>query len=200
MLDRFYPIVDHVDWLPRLLPLGTKLIQLRVKNLPETEVRLQIRKAKQLCHKAGAQLIINDHWQAAYDENADYIHLGQEDAQTADFRALRSAGIYYGISTHDEAELDTALALKPNYVALGPIFPTQSKDLHWKPQGLQNIKDWRSRTTLPLVAIGGITLENAGDVYAAGADSIAIISDVTKASAPETRAQQWIQSAKNWQR
>lgn len=116
MLDRFYLIVDDANWLPRILPLGVKLIQLRIKDKSEDEVRSQIRTAKQLCNKAGAVLVINDHWKAAYDENARYVHLGQDDLKTADFHALRSAGIHYGVSTHDEAELDTALALDPEYV------------------------------------------------------------------------------------
>ncbi|KZL06741.1 Thiamine-phosphate synthase [Pseudovibrio axinellae] len=198
MLDRFYLIIDGTHWLPRVLPLGVKLVQLRIKDKSEDEIRSQVKAAKQLCDKAGAVLVVNDHWQAAYDANVGYVHLGQEDLKTADFRALRSAGIYYGVSTHDEAELDTALALDPQYVALGPIYNSATKELRWQPQGLETLKRWKSRTNKHLVAIGGITLERAPDVFAAGADTIATISDVTAASNPEQRVSQWLQTSKNW--
>ncbi|MES0872190.1 thiamine phosphate synthase [Pseudovibrio sp. SCP19] len=200
MLDRFYLIIDGTQWLPRVLPLGVKFCQLRIKDKSEDEIRSQVREAKQLCDKAGAVLVVNDHWQAAYDANVGYVHLGQEDLKTADFRALRSAGIYYGISTHDEAELDAALALDPEYVALGPIYNSTSKEMHWQPQGLETLKNWRERTNKHLVAIGGITLERASDVFSAGADSIATISDVTTATNPEHRTAQWLEASKNWQR
>ncbi len=200
MLHRFYQIIDSAEWLPRILPLGVKFIQLRIKDKSENEIRSQVRLAKQLCDKAGAVLVVNDHWQAAYDANVGYVHLGQDDLKTADFHALRSAGIYYGVSTHDEAELDTALALDPEYVALGPIYKSTSKELSWQPQGLETLKRWRARTDKHLVAIGGITLERADDVFASGADSVAIISDVTTAQDPEQRVTQWLETSKTWQR
>ncbi|SFL09262.1 thiamine-phosphate pyrophosphorylase [Pseudovibrio ascidiaceicola] len=200
MLDRFYLIIDGTQWLPRILPLGVKCLQLRIKDKSEDEIRSQVREAKQLCDKAGTVLIVNDHWQAAYDANVGYVHLGQEDLKTADFRALRSAGIYYGVSTHDEAELDTALALDPEYVALGPIYNSATKEMRWQPQGLETLKRWRARTSKHLVAIGGISLDRAAEVFESGADSIATISDVTSAPNPEHRTTQWLKASKDWQR
>ncbi len=200
MLDRFYLIIDDVAHLPNFLPLGVKTVQLRLKDKPEDEILLQIKQAKRLCDKAGCVLVVNDHWKAAYDANAGYVHLGQEDLKTADFHALRSAGIYYGISTHDQDELDLALALNPNYIALGPIYNTATKELRWQPQGLETLKRWRERTSKPLIAIGGITLERAADVFAAGADSIATISDVAKAEDPAARAAEWLEASRIWQR
>ena len=136
MLDRFYPIFDSAAWLERLLPLGVRLVQLRVKDPPEPELRARDPRARDLCAAAGAQLIVNDHWQLAIDEGCDFVHLGQEDLDSADLPAIRRAGLRLGVSTHDEAELDRALALAPDYVALGPVYPTILKAMKWAPQGL----------------------------------------------------------------
>ncbi len=200
MLDRFYLIIDGTQWLPTILPLGVKFLQLRIKDKSEDEIRSHVRAAKHLCEKAGAVLVVNDHWQAAYDANVGYVHLGQGDLKTADFRALRSAGIYYGLSTHNEAELETALALDPEYVALGPIYKSATKEMRWQPQDLKTLRRWRARTSKHLVAIGGITLDHASQVFESGADSVATLSDVTGAPNPEQRITQWLNASKNWQR
>ena len=123
-LDRFYPIFDHPDWLERMLPLGVKLVQMRIKDLPVDETRMALRRSKQLCDAAGAIMVVNDFWEMAIDLDCDWIHLGQEDLADADMAAIRRAGLKIGISTHDEAELDRALAEQPDYVALGPVYPT----------------------------------------------------------------------------
>jgi thiamine-phosphate pyrophosphorylase len=101
-----------------------------------------------------------------------------------------------GISTHDDAELDNALRQKPNYIALGPIYPTTLKAMRFAPQGLGRITQWKQRIgKIPLVAIGGITLERAPAVYAAGAASIAVVSDVTRNQAPDGRVRAWLGQA-----
>src|SRR5207237_5485391 len=123
-LPRVYPIVDSAAWIGRLLPLGVRLVQLRMKLRATDEVREEIRKARSLCLDAGAQFIINDYWQLAITEDCDFVHLGQEDLDMADIPAIRKAGIRIGISTHDPVELERALALDPDYVALGPVYPT----------------------------------------------------------------------------
>src|SRR6185437_13734899 len=105
-----------------------------------------------------------------------HLHLGQEDLATADLNEIRNAGLTLGISTHDDAELDTALAAKPDYVALGPIFPTTLKSMRFAPQGIPKITEWKKRIgTIPLVAIGGIKFEQAAEIFTAGADSIAVV-------------------------
>ena len=129
--DRFYPIFDHPDWLKRLLPLGVRLVQLRLKNVPQETLRPMIAAAQTLCRDAGSVLVVNDHWQAAIDEGCDFIHLGQEDLDEADLPAIRRAGLRVGVSTHDHAELDRALHLQPDYVALGPVYPTILKKMQW---------------------------------------------------------------------
>jgi len=195
MLDRFYLIVDEAAWLKRLLPHGVRLAQLRVKDLPEPELRAQIRHARDVCTAAGAQLIVNDFWRLAIEEGCDYVHLGQDDLDAADLHAIRGAGVRLGISTHDDAELDRALATEPDYVALGPIFPTLLKQMPWRPQGLAKIALWKQRLgTVPLVAVGGLTPERARAALGAGADSAAVVTDVLRHADPEARVREWRQA------
>ncbi|MEM8643990.1 MAG: thiamine phosphate synthase [Pseudomonadota bacterium] len=191
-LDPFYPIVPDTDWLKRLLPAGLKLVQLRVKDAPAEVVRAEIDKALALCAKADCQLVVNDYWREAIDTGADFIHLGQEDLASADLDAIRRAGIKLGISTHSDQELKRALAADPDYVALGPIYPTLLKKMPWAPQGPDRVTSWKSKVPCPLVAIGGITPERAAAVFEAGADSLAVITDFLTHEAPEQRAETWM--------
>ena len=195
-LPRVYPIVDSAAWVARLAPQGVRLVQLRIKEQPEASVRSQIEAAQALCRAAGVQLIVNDYWQLALATGCDFVHLGQGDLDCADVAALRRAGVRVGISTHDERELERALALRPDYVALGPIYPTLLKQMPWEPQGLARIGEWKRRVgALPLVAIGGLTLERLAGVYAAGADVAAVVSDIVRAAQPEARIRQWLAAA-----
>jgi thiamine-phosphate pyrophosphorylase len=192
VLDPFYLIVDSAAWIARLLPCGVKLVQLRIKDRGGAEIRREIAAAKSLCEEAGAQLIVNDYWQIAIDLRCDYVHLGQGDLDTADLAALRRAGLRFGISTHDEGELARALDCQPDYIALGPIYPTILKKMPFAPQGLPRIGEWKKKIgVLPLVAIGGITLERIAGVFEAGADSAAVVTDITLNANPEARAEAW---------
>jgi thiamine-phosphate pyrophosphorylase len=196
-LPRFYPIVPSADWLARLLPLGVRLVQLRFKDRPEAETRGEVRRACELCAAAGASLVVNDHWRLAIDEGCASVHLGQEDLDTADLAAIRRAGLRLGISTHDDAELDRALAARPDYVALGPVYPTILKVMRFAPQGLARVTDWKRRIgDLPLVAIGGITIERAPSVLAAGADVVSVVTDITRAPDPEARTRAWVEATR----
>ncbi|MFN3879867.1 MAG: thiamine phosphate synthase [Nitrincola lacisaponensis] len=193
---RFYPIVDRADWLERLLPQGVKLVQLRIKVLSGNELREEVQRSVLLARQYQAALVINDYWELAIDLGADWLHLGQEDLEQADVQAIRQAGIRLGISTHSEDELENALRYSPDYVALGPVFPTQTKQMPWQPQGAENVTRWKQRVgQIPLCAIGGITLERAPAIYAAGADLIAVVSDVTAADNPEQRTADWLSLA-----
>ncbi|HRE55384.1 MAG TPA: thiamine phosphate synthase [Candidatus Competibacter sp.] len=189
----FYPVVDDVDWVRRFLPLGVRTLQLRIKGQPESAVRRQIREALAVAADYDdCQLIINDYWREAIREGAAWLHLGQEDLAGADLAAIRTAGIRLGVSTHSPEELANALDVEPDYVALGPIYETTLKKMPWSPQGLERIDEWKARFACPLVAIGGITLERAPAVLAAGADSIAVVSDVLYASDPDSRVRAWL--------
>lgn len=191
--DVFYPIVSSAAWVARVVPLGVRTLQLRIKDKPDAEVRAEIAAALTTARAGGCRLIVNDFWQAAIDLGATELHLGQEDLAGADLAAIRRAGIALGISTHSEEELETALASGPAYVALGPIYETKLKAMKWAPQGLDRIGAWRKRIgTLPLVAIGGITPDRAGAVLAAGADSVAVITDFMTAPHPEARVRLWL--------
>ncbi|MDT8344821.1 MAG: thiamine phosphate synthase [Thermohalobaculum sp.] len=192
-LDPFYPIVDDAAWLPRLLPQGVKLVQLRVKDRPEAALRAQIVAARDLSRAAGAVLVVNDYWQLAIETGCEFVHLGQEDLDAADLPAIRRAGIRLGVSTHDGAELDRALALAPDYVALGPVYPTILKKMKWAEQGLERVTEWKRLVgDIPLVAIGGLTVERAAGVLAAGADVVSVVTDILLHPDPEARTRDWV--------
>jgi thiamine-phosphate pyrophosphorylase len=195
-LPRVYPIVESAAWVARLAPTGVRLVQLRIKERTAPEVRTEIRAARALCAAAGMQLIVNDYWEAALAEGCDFVHLGQGDLAGADLAALRRAGVRLGVSTHDDAELERALASRPDYVALGPIYPTLLKVMPWQPQGLARLGEWKRRIgALPLVAIGGLTLERLPGVFAAGADVAAVVTDIVRHASPEERARAWLAAA-----
>ena len=193
MLDRFYPIFDSAAWLERLVPLGIRLVQLRVKDRPEAELRAEIRRAKTVCAAHDCRLVVNDYWRLAIEEGCDFVHLGQEDLDGADLDAVRTAGLGLGVSTHAAGELDRALALAPDYVALGPVYPTILKAMRFGPQGLGRVGAWKRRVgTLPLVAIGGLTVERAPGVLEAGADILSAVTDITLNPDPEARVREWL--------
>ena len=199
ILDPFYLIVDDAAWLSRLLPLGVKLVQLRVKDREESELRAGIARARDLCAAHGARLVVNDYWRLAIDEKCDFVHLGQGDLDTADISALRAHGVRFGVSTHDDAELDRALALAPDYVALGPIYPTLLKQMAFAPQGLERLSEWKRRIgDIPLVAIGGLTPARACHALAAGADSACVVTDILRGKDPEARTREWIAATQPW--
>ena len=193
MLDPFYPVVPDSSWVTRLVPAGTRLIQLRIKDQPEGEIRRQVKEANAVCVAHGADLIVNDYWQAAIEEGCAWVHLGQEDLLEADIKALRRAAIRIGVSTHDHAELEKGLAIDPDYVALGPIWPTALKQMPWAPQGTERLGEWKRLIgARPLVAIGGLTLERALACLAAGADIAAVVGDIVNHRDPIAQAKAWI--------
>ncbi len=193
MLSRFYLIVDNTDALAAYLQLGVSCIQLRMKDQTEEHYRAQIRQAKTLCGAHDATLIINDYWQLALDEGCGAVHLGQEDLALADIAELRRANIKIGISTHDRAELATALAHDPDYIALGPIYATLLKKMPWRPQGLEKLARWKqSIGNIPLVAIGGFTPERAQGAFDHGANSVCVVTDVAQHAEPLERVREWL--------
>ncbi len=191
-LPRFYPILDSVDWLDRALPLGVKLVQLRIKNR-DPDARLDIRAGLAMARTHGAALVVNDHWRLAIEEGADWLHLGQEDLDEADLPAIRRAGLKLGLSTHDHAELDRALSLSPDYVALGPVYPTILKQMKWHQQGLERLTEWKRLVgDIPLCAIGGMSVARAPGAFDAGADIVSAVTDITLNPDPEARMRDWL--------
>jgi len=193
MIDPFYPVVPDASWVARLVLAGAKFVQLRIKDKSEDELRAQVRDARDVCSKHGADLIVNDYWRIAIDEKCLWVHLGQEDLVDADVKAIRRAGLKLGVSTHDHAELERGLAADPDYVALGPIWPTALKKMPFAPQGLERIGEWKKLIGgRPLVAIGGLTLERALLCLEAGADCAAVVGDIVNNVDPVKRAKAWI--------
>jgi thiamine-phosphate pyrophosphorylase len=192
MLDKFYPIVPDASWAARIVPQGVKTVQLRLKDASADRIRSEIAECMDLCARFDATLIVNDYWREAIELGAQFIHLGQEDLAKADLVAIRAAGLKLGISTHAHDELRVALEVHPDYVALGPIYETKLKVMKYAPQGLDRITEWKKLAPCPVVAIGGITLERAEGVLAAGADSIAVITDFFTHPQPEDRVKDWL--------
>jgi thiamine-phosphate pyrophosphorylase len=191
--DPFYPVVDSLAWVERLTKLGVGTIQLRAKNLNDGDALQLVTDALAITKGTPTKLVVNDYWRAAIVAGAEHLHLGQEDLADADLGAIREAKLTLGLSTHDDEELATALRAKPDYVALGPIFPTTLKSMRFAPQGIPKITEWKKRVgDIPLVAIGGIKFEQAAEIFAAGADSIAVVSDVTQNADPDGRVRQWL--------
>jgi thiamine-phosphate pyrophosphorylase len=192
-LPRFYPIFDDVAWLRRMLPLGVKLVQLRIKDQPQDALRAQLTEGRDLCRAHGALLVVNDYWQLAIDLGCDWVHLGQEDLDEADIDAIRAAGLKLGVSTHDKAELARALALQPDYIALGPIYPTILKKMKWHQQGIEKLCVWKDLVgDIPLVAIGGMRTDRAPGAFDAGANVVSAVTDITLHDDPEGHAREWL--------
>ncbi len=178
-----YPVVDDVSWIKTVLSLGVKTVQLRIKNPEQADIEEQVIKAIELGRQYDAQVFINDYWQLAIKHKAFGIHLGQEDIEIADLQAISDAGICLGLSTHDDSELLKVKDLNPSYLALGHIFPTPTKDMPSQPQGLVNLaKNQQLAGDTPTVAIGGIDLTVAEQVWQTGVDSIAVVRAITQAS------------------
>ncbi|EFB3351088.1 thiamine phosphate synthase [Escherichia ruysiae] len=178
-----YPVVDSVQWIERLLDAGVRTLQLRIKDQRDEEVEADVVAAIELGRRYNARLFINDYWRLAIKHQAYGVHLGQEDLQSTDLSAIRAAGLRLGVSTHDDMEIDVALAARPSYIALGHVFPTQTKQMPSAPQGLEQLTRHIERLVdYPTVAIGGISLARAPAVMATGVGSIAIVSAITQAA------------------
>lgn len=192
----FYPVVPDADWVLRLLEWGVCTVQLRVKDVQGAALREQIRTAVQAAREVpGTQLFINDHWREALDVGAYGVHLGQDDVHTADLPAINAAGLRLGLSTHTPGEIARAHALRPSYIALGPVYPTTLKVMPYRPLGLERLAMWRDWLSprYPVVAIGGIGVAQMAGVRAAGASGAAVVSAVTQAPNPRLAVREAMQ-------
>jgi thiamine-phosphate pyrophosphorylase len=189
-------VVDSVAWIERLLAVGVKTIQLRIKDKQDDEVEADIIAAVALGRRYDARLFINDYWRLAIKHQAYGVHLGQEDLESTELELIRAAGLRLGVSTHDNMEIDVALAARPSYIALGHVFPTQTKQMPSAPQGLEQLGSHIERLAdYPTVAIGGISLERAPAVLATGVGSIAVVSAITQANDWQAATAQLLQLA-----
>ena len=191
--SRIYPVVDAAHWVGRLGQAGARLIQLRLKDMGPDDLRREVREGIRLARAHDVCLVLNDYWQLAIEEGVDFIHLGQEDLDTADLPAIRAADLRLGVSTHSDEELERALSVAPDYVALGPVWPTMLKKMPWGPQGTEKLTVWKRRIgDIPLVAIGGITLARAPLCIAAGADCVSAVSDFIRMPDPQGQVRAWL--------
>ncbi|MGB3384289.1 MAG: thiamine phosphate synthase [Marinomonas sp.] len=181
-----YPVVDSLAWLELVLENGATTAQLRIKDPSVSTLDSQIKGAVALGKRYQAQVFINDYWQKAIEHGAFGIHLGQEDLAVADLSAISQAGLALGISTHGYFEIANAMKIHPSYIALGHIFPTQTKDMPSQPQGLVRLGFYASllKGVYPTVAIGGINAERVAPVLKTGVDSVALVTAITKADNP----------------
>ncbi|GBQ04925.1 thiamine phosphate synthase [Saccharibacter floricola] len=191
--DSFYPIASSADEVAQAVKAGACFIQLRAKTEDKNFVRHEVRKALEVSRVYQACLVVNDHWEIALDEGAPYIHLGQEDLLSADYKAIHRQGVKLGVSTHDHHELSSAQKVDPHYIALGPVWETTLKVMPWQPQGLKRVREWASLIApIPLVAIGGVTTERSLSCLKAGAEAVAVVSDVFRHTASiEQRVKAW---------
>ncbi|GDX08154.1 thiamine phosphate synthase [Buttiauxella sp. A111] len=177
-----YPVVDSVEWIARLLDAGVRTIQLRIKDKQDEDVEADIVAAIKLGQQYEARLFINDYWKLAVKHHAYGVHLGQEDMDVANLDAIRDAGLRLGLSTHDNMEMDRALEARPSYIALGHVFPTNTKQMPSSPQGITQLaKHIKTLGDYPTVAIGGISIERVPSVLATGVGSVAVVSAITQA-------------------
>lgn len=186
-----YPLADRAAWIARLLPLGVRTVQIRIKDLTGAAREREIRAAAEWCRQGGAHLFVNDDWRLAQRCGAYGVHLGQDDLADADPAELARSGLRLGISTHNEFEIARAAAWRPSYVALGTVFPSPSKSFRVAPLGVERFRRLRALVAGPVVAIGGLTVENAAPVIAAGAEAVAVISDLARAADLPARVAGW---------
>ena len=174
-----YPVVERTYKLEALYQAGITTAQLRVKDMQDEILEAEIIKAIKISESYGARLFVNDYWELAIKHKAYGIHLGQEDILEADIGAIYNADIRLGISTHTTDEIQIALDIEPSYVAIGPIFETNSKKMVYNPVGIEDLKRWSRKVDYPIVAIGGINLKTIQHVVdTRTADGVAMIAGV----------------------
>ena len=174
-----YPLVDRAEKLETLFSLGITTAQLRVKDLKEKALEDEVIKAIEISNHYKARLFINDFWELAIKHKAYGIHLGQEDLVDANLSTIHEADIRLGVSTHTTKEIEMTLEIEPSYLAIGPIFETSSKVVNYDTVGIEELKKWSANVPYPIVAIGGIGLENIEDIInIPTVDGIAMISEI----------------------
>ena len=180
----------------RLASAGVTLMQVRAKNLTPAKYFEVSRRTIEATSRFGVRVVVNDRPDVAAICGAAGVHVGQEDLPVEAARATCKAPLWVGVSTHNVAQLEAACTTSADYIAVGPIFPTQSKENPDPVVGLELVRRARAATQKPIVAIGGITIDTAADVFAAGADSVAVINDIARALIPEERAARYLEIAK----
>jgi thiamine-phosphate pyrophosphorylase len=205
LFPALYAILDATPSLPpestvsfaeKLATAGVELIQLRAKNLSSRHFHQLSAALVSRLARHPVRVIVNDRPDIAAIAGAHGVHVGQEDLPVADAREICPPPQWVGVSTHNLEQLRAADLSSADYIAVGPIFPTATKENPDPVVGLEFLRAARKMTRKPLVAIGGITVKSASDVFRAGADSVAVISDLTTAPDPGQRAREYLAIAK----
>ena len=199
MFPALYAILDPslistplVPFAENLAAAGVRLMQLRDKRAPAGRAFAASKELAAVLCPAGVTFIVNDRPDIAAISGASGVHVGQDDLPTEDARRVVGTARWVGVSTHNLEQFREANATSADYIAVGPIFPTASKENPDPVVGLALLRELRKLTTKPIVAIGGITVERAADVFRAGADSVAVIRDLICAADPARRAQEYL--------
>jgi thiamine-phosphate pyrophosphorylase len=176
----------------KLIQAGVPALQYRNKKGPARDVLADARKLAEMVRPQGVTLFVNDRPDIAYLSGASGVHVGQDDLGVEQARAVIGADRWVGISTHNEAQFRAALETSADYIAVGPVFGTTSKENPDPVVGTGLLRQMRVLTSKPIVAIGGITLERAAEAIEAGANSVAVLSDILRAEDPAQRARQFL--------
>jgi thiamine-phosphate pyrophosphorylase len=200
VLPRLYVILDaalltvpETECAKKLVAAGVRLLQYRNKRASARELFESSKRLSSLLIPQGVTFVVNDRADVALAAEASGVHVGQEDLGAGAARSVIGAGKLLGVSTHNLEQFKDAVATSADYVAIGPVFSTSTKANPDPVVGIELIRRVRSLTEKPIVAIGGITLERAAEVMQAGADSVAVISDILLAPDPGQRARQYIE-------
>ncbi|MDO9314058.1 MAG: thiamine phosphate synthase [Burkholderiaceae bacterium] len=187
-----YAVLPTAAWVGRMASAGVPTVQLRFKSDDEAEVQREVDIAVEAVRGTGALLFINDHWQAAIRAGAYGVHLGQEDIDAADLKAIRSEGLRLGLSSHGYSEMLRVDRLSPSYIAMGAVYATNLKVMPTVPQGPGRLAVYaRLMRDHSLVAIGGIDELRLPDVLASGVGSVAVVRALIAAEHPEAVAAKW---------
>jgi thiamine-phosphate pyrophosphorylase len=200
VMPRLYVILDAglvrgpaQEIAREMMTAGVRLLQYRAKNVSAREVLETAKRLAEMARKEGAIFFVNDRPDLAHLASADGVHVGQEDLSVEQARTIVGPDRWVGVSTHNQEQFEHAAASSADYIAIGPIFATTSKVNPDPVLGMEMLRQLRLLTKKPLVAIGGIRLEQASEVIEAGADSVAVISDILGASDPAQQARLFIQ-------
>jgi thiamine-phosphate pyrophosphorylase len=176
----------------QLIEAGVRALQYRNKGAGAREMLREARLVARRARAAGAEFFVNDRPDIAVLAEAAGVHVGQDDLSVEQARALVGQSRWVGVSTHNQEQFRAAMLTTADYIAVGPVFPTNSKQNPDPVVGTEFLRKMRPLTAKTIVAIGGITLERAGEVIAAGADSVAVISDILLAAEPALRAAEFL--------
>ncbi len=191
----FYVVLDSSEWIERCARCGVKTLQLRIKDPDRPDLYDEVVRSVAIARKYGVRLYINDYYDLAIKAGTYGVHMGMDDLKDKDMDIIKAAGLRLGVSTTGPYEIMKALSLKPSYVALGHIFPTNTKVMTSKPQGLWKLSReiaLLNKLGMPYTTIGGINLENAGQLLAIGVKSVAVVSAITKAPDVKDACDTWL--------